>query len=238
MSFYDKIRHLNSRSPKRHIFMIRSLWPSVKIFMNICRVLLAPNPVLNGIFPSIFQWIDNMAYIWVLFITSILFIYILSYRYTRWLSIYIRRCFGCAYKQICIEYFLSYPHRRMVHFKQFVRASSIKIGLIHRGPLEWRHNERDGVSNHRRLVCLLNRLFRCTSKKTSKLRVTGLCEGNSPVVGGCLHKGPVTRKMFPFNDVIMRSKGHHAQIGSMPTKPPYWLNTDHAPICGTTMLQQ
>ena len=39
------------------------------------------------------------------------------------------------------------------------------------------HNERDGVSYHRRLQCLLNRLFRCKSKKTSKLRVTGLCEG-------------------------------------------------------------
>ena len=43
------------------------------------------------------------------------------------------------------------------------------------------HNEHDGVSNHRRLKCLLNSLFRRTSKKTSKLRVTGLCEGNSPV---------------------------------------------------------
>ena len=47
--------------------------------------------------------------------------------------------------------------------------------------LQWRHNEGDGVSNHRRLDCLLNRLFRCRSKKTSKLRVTGLCAGNSPV---------------------------------------------------------
>ena len=28
---------------------------------------------------------------------------------------------------------------------------------------------------------LLNRLFRCRSQKTSKLRVTGLCEGNSTV---------------------------------------------------------
>ena len=40
----------------------------------------------------------------------------------------------------------------------------------------WRHNERDGVSNPQRLDCLLNRLFRCRSRKTSKLRVTGpLC---------------------------------------------------------------
>ena len=43
--------------------------------------------------------------------------------------------------------------------------------------LQWRHNERDGVSNDRRLDCLLSRLFRLTSKKTSKLSVTGLCEG-------------------------------------------------------------
>ena len=49
--------------------------------------------------------------------------------------------------------------------------------------LEWRHNERDGVSNHQPHGCLLNRLFRRRSKKTSTLRVTGLCEGNSPVPG-------------------------------------------------------
>ena len=49
--------------------------------------------------------------------------------------------------------------------------------------LQWRHNERDSLSNHRRLDCLFNRLFRCKSKKTSKFRVTGLCEGNSPVTG-------------------------------------------------------
>ena len=33
------------------------------------------------------------------------------------------------------------------------------------------------------------------------LRVTGLCEGNWPVSSS--HKVPVTRKMFPFDDVIM-----------------------------------
>ena len=49
--------------------------------------------------------------------------------------------------------------------------------------LRWRHYERDGVSNHRRLGRFLNRLFVRRSKKTSKLRVTGLCEGNSPVTG-------------------------------------------------------
>ena len=37
-------------------------------------------------------------------------------------------------------------------------------------------------SNHQRLDCLLNRFFRRRSKKTPKLCVTGLCEGN--VTGG------------------------------------------------------
>ena len=49
--------------------------------------------------------------------------------------------------------------------------------------LQWRHNERDGVSNHRCLHCLFNCWFWWRLKKTSKIRVTGLCAGNSPVTG-------------------------------------------------------
>ena len=41
----------------------------------------------------------------------------------------------------------------------------------------------DGVSNHQPHDCLPKRFFRRRSKKTSKLRVTGLCAGNSPVTG-------------------------------------------------------
>ena len=41
----------------------------------------------------------------------------------------------------------------------------------------------DDVSNHQPHDCLPNGLFRRRSKKTSKLRVTGLCVGNSPVTG-------------------------------------------------------
>ena len=37
--------------------------------------------------------------------------------------------------------------------------------------------------SHQPHDCLLDRLFRRKSKKTSKLRLTGLCEGNSPVAG-------------------------------------------------------
>ena len=67
--------------------------------------------------------------------------------------------------------------------------------------LQWRHKGNDSVSNHQPHDCLLKRLFRCRSKKTSKLRVTGLCAGKSSV--NSPHKWPVPRKMFPFDDVIM-----------------------------------
>ena len=54
---------------------------------------------------------------------------------------------------------------------------------FNRNALQWRHNERDSVSNHQPHDCLLSRLFRRRSKKTSKLRVTGFCAGNSPGTG-------------------------------------------------------
>ena len=50
-------------------------------------------------------------------------------------------------------------------------------------PLQWRHNGRNGVSNYQPHHCLLNRLFRHRSKKTSKLHVIDLCVGNSLVTG-------------------------------------------------------
>ena len=70
--------------------------------------------------------------------------------------------------------------------------------------LPWRHNGRDSVSIHQPPDCLLNRLFRRRSKRTPKLRVIGLCGGihRGPVYSP--HKWPVTRKMSPFDDVIMK----------------------------------
>ena len=45
--------------------------------------------------------------------------------------------------------------------------------------LHWRHNDHGSIPNHHPEGCLLNCLFRRRSKKTSKLRVTGLCVANS-----------------------------------------------------------
>ena len=58
-------------------------------------------------------------------------------------------------------------------------TSLVLLGLSQ----QWRHNAFDGVSNHQRLDCLLTPLLRRRSKKTSKPRVTCLCEGNPLVTG-------------------------------------------------------
>ena len=51
----------------------------------------------------------------------------------------------------------------------------------------WRHNERDGFSNHRRLDCLLNR-------SSTQIKEN---------IGEFPSQRPVTRKMLPFDDVIL-----------------------------------
>ena len=61
-----------------------------------------------------------------------------------------------------------------------VALVDISNGLV---SLRWRHNDHAGVSNHQPHGCLLNRLSRRRSKKTSKLRVAGLCAVNSPGTG-------------------------------------------------------
>ena len=69
--------------------------------------------------------------------------------------------------------------------------------------LQWRHDERDGVSTYQPHDSLLNRLFRHRWKKTPKLRVTGLSDENSTVTGEFPAQRAISRKMFPFDDVTM-----------------------------------
>ena len=70
--------------------------------------------------------------------------------------------------------------------------------------LQWRHNERDGVSNHQCIGFFCSTVCsgadqRKHQSSASLAFVRGIHRWpvNSP------HKGPVTRKMFPFDDVIM-----------------------------------
>ena len=69
--------------------------------------------------------------------------------------------------------------------------------------LQGRHNEGDGVWNHRRCDCLPNRLFRRRSKKASKPLVTDLWEGNSLVTVHSQVTRSVTREMFQFDYIII-----------------------------------
>ena len=99
----------------------------------------------------------------------------------------------------------------ILRFVSFVYCIVIIIGVIlpyyhwskTERSLHWRHNDHNSVSNHQPHGCLLNRLFRHRSKKTSKLCITGLCADNSPGPVNSPHKGPVTQKIIPFDDVIM-----------------------------------
>ena len=65
--------------------------------------------------------------------------------------------------------------------------------------LQWHNNKFDGVSNHHCLPA--SRLLRRRSK-ASLASVRGIHRGSV----NSQHKGPVARKMFPIDDVIMYSR--------------------------------
>ena len=96
------------------------------------------------------------------------------------------------------------------HSSVFQRHRPSNIANV---PLHWRHNERDGVSNHQPHDSLLNRLFRRRSQKTSKLRVIGLCAGNSPVTD----EFPTQRAINAEN--VSSGWRRHMQISSLPAIP-------------------
>ena len=92
-----------------------------------------------------------------------------------------------------VDYRLQRYHLRSLRTPIHIRWSYDRLASIMGIPkkwiwhvmfsLQWRHNGRDSVSNHQPHDCLLNCLFRRRWKKTSKLRVTVLCVGNSPGTG-------------------------------------------------------
>ena len=67
-----------------------------------------------------------------------------------------------------------------------------------------RHNEHDGVSNYRRLDCCAAVFSGADQRKPQCSASQALCEGNHQWPIDSSRKGPVTRKMFPFDDVNVR----------------------------------
>ena len=82
--------------------------------------------------------------------------------------------------------------------------------------LQWRHHGNDSVSDHQPYDCLLNRLFRPRSKKTSKLRVTGLCAGDSP------GNGEFPAQMASYTKNVSIWWRHHDNI----QKPLHFIRRD------------
>ena len=111
-------------------------------------------------------------------------------RYREYKIIHYRKCtsYRLPYKNVCLP---------MVCVCEITAANVITVTP------SWTY----GVTNHRRLDCLLNRLFRHRSKKTSELRVTGLCRGIHRWPADSPHKAaskrPVKRTFFSFDDVTM-----------------------------------
>ena len=66
------------------------------------------------------------------------------------------------------------------------------------------------------LTIVYSTLFRRRSKKTSKLRVTALCEGNSPLTGEFPTQRAGNAEMFPFDDVIIEGSRGGVTISSPP----------------------
>ena len=80
--------------------------------------------------------------------------------------------------------------KMLMSFRGRDRAD-ISIPILHYYDVIMR--ERNGVWNHQCFDCLLSCLFRRNSKKTSMLRVAGICEGNSSVTGEYTGEFPTQR---------------------------------------------
>ena len=94
--------------------------------------------------------------------------------------------------------------------------------------LQWRHTERDDVSNQRRLDCKLNPLSRRRSKKRSNLRVTCLCEG---IGGEYPGKRASNAENVPFDDVTMRQvlcETHDTAVRTEKSLIEYHMSISHA----------
>ena len=110
------------------------------------------------------------------------------------------------------------------------------------GSLQWRHIEQHGVSNHQPQDSLFNRLARRRWHQRLRLRVTGLCEGNSPVTGGfaaqrasnaehvCIwwrHLGRTAHHLCSAVDIV---RGHCFHISQIITFSTIWLKRHTAYI--------
>ena len=85
----------------------------------------------------------------------------------------------------------------------YATCNSCTVSRLIGSSLLWRHNGRDGVSNQQHHDCLLNRLFRRRYKNHQSSPLLALVQGSHRWPVNSPYRAPVTRKMFPFDDVII-----------------------------------
>ena len=101
-------------------------------------------------------------------------------------------------------------------FLQCIVLNDMPKWTSHFSSLLCRHNGLDSVSNHQSHHCLLSSLFGRRSKKTSKLRVTGLCAWNSPGTGA------FPAQMASYAENVSIWWRHHGYIAFLyPNKLPH-----------------
>ena len=104
---------------------------------------------------------------------------------------------------------------------RYILAATCSISVS----LQWRHNERDGVSNHRRLDCSLRLLFRRISRKHQSSVPLAFVRGIHQWLVNSPHKGTVTWRMLPFDDVIMWWYVHHTTRTVYTIRVLLWFGT-------------
>ena len=83
------------------------------------------------------------------------------------------------------------------------RTSSTFSDQLFPATLQWRHNESDGVSNHQPTIVYSRFYSGAIQSKHQSSASLAFVRGIHRWPVDSPHKGPVTRKMFPFDDVFM-----------------------------------
>ena len=113
----------------------------------------------------------------------------------------------------------------------------LEPGIIHASL--WRHNGSVGVTDHQPHDCLLNRSFWCRSKKTSKLRVTGLYAGNAAMTG------EFPAQMASNAENVSIWWRHHVKVALRPAFPfsvcfwsnlPIWVISQNSHSCHVNVV--
>ena len=117
-------------------------------------------------------------------------------------------------------------------FVKSIHPQSLWLLHWHWDPLQWRHNGRDGVSNHQRLdfysiVCSgADQRKHQSSASLAFVRGIHRWPVNSP------HKGPVMQKVFPFHGAIMHKIVTLGTMGKIDTgAKPQQNPTKREPWC-------